>query len=384
MGAIASLAVLAIDLATPNVHLGEVVRGFLASVDFEKTLMEGMLSFLLFAGALHVDIGDLRRHWLQVGVLSTVGVLASTVIIGFGFQAIASVMGFNIPILWCLVFGALISPTDPVAVMGAMKHGGASPGLQATISGESLFNDGVGVVVFTIILASAANGQDLSAPTAAWLFFLEAVGGAALGLAVGWVGYLAMKAIDDYPVELLITLALVMGGYAAAQSLHISGPVAMAVAGLLIGNRGVAYAMSDTTRDHIIKFWGLVDEVLNAILFLLIGLEGVALIGNANLLLVGVMAIPLVLLARTLSVGGPLLFWRKSLPFRSTMPVLVWGGLRGGISIALALSLPAGEMKDLLVTATYVIVLFSVLAQGSTISRVIPKRTGAPPAAGHG
>lgn len=371
MGTVASLLVMVIDLVTPGFEIGESVRTFLRNIDFENTLMEGMLSFLLFAGALHVDLDDLKRHGWQVGVLSTIGVVLSTVIVGYGLLLATQLAGVPLPLEWCLVFGALISPTDPVAVMGAMKSANTSPGLQATISGESLFNDGVGVVVFSIILGVAVSGGSFSAPHAGWLFFVEAGGGALLGLVVGWIGFLGMKSIDDYPVELLITLAMVMGGYALAQNLHISGPVAMAVAGLLIGNRGVALAMSDTTRDHVIKFWGLVDEVLNAVLFLLIGLEGIALIGNTQFLLIGLVAIPLVLIARTLSVGGPLLFWRQSLPFGSTMPVMVWGGLRGGISIALALSLPAGPAKDLLVTATYVVVLFSVLAQGSTISRVI-------------
>ncbi|HOY76985.1 MAG TPA: sodium:proton antiporter [Hyphomonadaceae bacterium] len=371
MGAVASLIVIGIDWATPSFAIGDSIRAFLAGIDFEATLMEGMLSFLLFAGAMHVDLADLKRHWMPVGILSTVGVLVSTVIIGYAFQIITQLAGLELPLIWCLVFGALISPTDPVAVMGAMKSGGTPPGLQATISGESLFNDGVGVVIFSIILTAAVSGAEFSAGNAAWLFFVEAGGGAALGLIIGWVGYLGMKAIDDYPVELLITLAMVMGGYALAQNLHISGPVAMAVAGLLIGNRGVTYAMSDTTRDHVIKFWGLVDEVLNAVLFLLIGLEGVALIGNVQFLIVGLFAIPLVLIARVMAVGAPLAFWRKSLPFKSTMPVMVWGGLRGGISIALALSLPAGEIKDLLVTSTYVVVLFSVLVQGSTIGSVI-------------
>jgi len=373
MGAVASLLVLAIDWVTPNLLIGDAIRHFLAGIDFETALMQGMLSFLLFAGALHVDLSDLRRHWLQVGVLSTIGVLASTIIVGSGLYYVARFAGADIPFTWCLVFGALISPTDPVAVLGAMKGSNTPRGLQATIAGESLFNDGVGVVVFSIILTAAVGGGGLSLPDAASMFFIEAVGGAALGLAVGWIGYLAMKAVDDYPVELLITLAMVMGGYSLAQALHISGPVAMAVAGLLIGNRGVAYAMSDTTRDHVIKFWGLVDEVLNAVLFLLIGLEGMVLLGTPLFLIVGAAAVPLVLVARTLSVGAPLAFWRKSLPFASAMPVMVWGGLRGGISIALALSLPADGPKDILVTATYVVVLFSVLIQGATIGGVISR-----------
>jgi CPA1 family monovalent cation:H+ antiporter len=373
MGAIASLVVLGVDAATPSILIGQAVRDFLAGIDFETALMQGMLSFLLFAGALHVDLGDLKRHGLQVAILSTIGVVISTLLVGYGLYWIAGLAGFGVPLIWCLVFGALISPTDPVAVLGAMKGSQTPRGLQATIAGESLFNDGVGVVVFSIILGAATSGGGLSFTEAGSLFLIEAVGGAALGLVVGWIGYAAMKAIDDYPVELLITLAMVMGGYSLAQNLHISGPVAMAVAGLLIGNRGVAYAMSDTTRDHVIKFWGLVDEVLNAVLFLLIGLEGFVLLGTPQLLVVAVAAIPLVLLARAGSVGVPLLFWRKSLPFGSAMPLMVWGGLRGGISIALALSLPAGGEKDILVTATYIVVLFSVLVQGSTISRVIAR-----------
>ena len=375
MGVMASLLVLAIDFLTPRFHIGESVRAFIATVDFEATLMQGMLSFLLFAGALHVDLSDLKRHRWQVGVLSTLGVLASTAIVGFGLMWLTQLAGIELPLIWCLLFGALISPTDPVAVMGAMKHAETPPGLQATVSGESLFNDGVGVVVFSIILAAAA-GDGFSASHAASMFFIEAVGGAALGLAVGWIGFFAMRAIDDYPVELLVTLAMVMGGYALAQNLHISGPVAMAVAGLLIGNRGVALAMSDTTRDYVIKFWGLVDEILNAVLFLLIGLEGIALVGNTQFLLIGLASIPMVLVARAASTGAPLLLWRKSLPFQSTFPVLVWGGLRGGISIALALSLPSGPPKDLILTATYVVVLFSVLIQGSSINRVLPRVGG--------
>lgn len=373
MGAVASLIVLLIDAVFPSARLGEAAREFLAGIDFRLTLMDGMLSFLLFAGALHVDLGDLRRHTWQVGVLSTVGVMTSTLLVGLGLKAITSLGGVDVPLLWCFLFGALISPTDPVAVMGAMKGGGTPRGLQATISGESLFNDGVGVVVFSIIAAAAMSGADFSLAHGIELFLKEALGGAVLGLAVGWIAYRAMRAIDDYPVELLITLATVMGGYALAQQIHVSGPVAMAVAGLLIGNQGVAFAMSETTRDHVIKFWGLVDEVLNAVLFLLIGLEGVALFGEPGLLVFGIAAIPLVLIARALSVGAPLLLWTKSLPFRATFPVMVWGGLRGGISIALALSLPLGEHKDLLITATYVVVLFSVLVQGATIGRVIKK-----------
>lgn len=376
MGAVASIAMLALDWATPAFPIADTVRAFLASIDFEKTLLQGMLSFLLFAGALHVNLSDLGRQRWPVFVLSTLGVLFSTAIVGAGLYGLSRLFGAEIPFSWCLVFGALISPTDPVAVMGAMKSAKAPPGLQATISGESLFNDGVGVVVFSILL-TATHGEDLTLGGAASLFLVEALGGAALGLVIGWIAFALMRAIDDYPVELLVTLAAVMGGYALAQRLHVSGPVAMAVAGLLLGNRGPALAWSDMTRDYLLKFWALVDEVLNAVLFLLIGLEGVALLGDFALLGFGAACVPLVLGARALSVGGPLLFWPKSLPFHPSLRVLVWGGLRGGISIALALSLPAGPYKDYLVTATYIVVLFSVLVQGATIGRALAKISAA-------
>lgn len=371
MGALASLVVIGIDALLPQSDLAGLVAGFLNGVNFHATLMDGMLSFLLFAGALHVDLDQLRRGRWQIAILSTMGVVASTVLIGGGFWLLTAALGLETPFIWCLVFGALISPTDPVAVMGVMKTAKVPPTLQATIAGESLFNDGVGVVIFSILLATAVSGAPFSLVHAGEMFAIEALGGALLGLAVGWIGYRAMKAIDDYAVEVLVTLAVVMGGYSLASALHISGPVAMAVAGLLIGNHGVAYAMSDVTRDYVHKFWALIDEILNAVLFLLIGLEAVVLAGQLGLLGLGLLTIPLVLAARAVSVGAPLTAWRSLLPFRLAFPVMVWGGLRGGISIALALSLPSGPMKDVLVAATYVVVLFSVLVQGGTIGGVV-------------
>lgn len=371
MGALASVVVIAVDRLLPQSDLAGIVGGFLEGIDFHETLMEGMLSFLLFAGALHVDIDQLRRGRWQIALLSTIGVVASTLLVGGGFWLLTSWMGLDVPLIWCLVFGSLISPTDPVAVMGVLKTARVPPALQATIAGESLFNDGVGVVIFSILLASAVSGADFSLIHAGELFAVEALGGALLGLVVGWIGFQAMKAIDDYAVEVLISLAVVMGGYSLASVLHISGPVAMAVAGLLIGNQGVAQAMSETTQDYLLKFWALLDEVLNAVLFLLIGLEAVVLAERLGLLGLGVITIPLVLAARAAAVGLPLLAWRNLLPFRLAFPVMTWGGLRGGISIALALSLPNGPMKDVLLAATYVVVLFSVLAQGGTIGGVV-------------
>lgn len=374
MGAIASLLVVGLDRLLPASNLSEQVTQFLAGIDFHATLMEGMLSFLLFAGALHVDWSEMRRGRLPILVLSTIGVLLSTLIVGSGFWVLTSALGLALTPIWCFVFGALISPTDPVAVMGVLKRAAVPPTLQATVAGESLFNDGVGVVVFSILLAAAVGIEPFSAGHAAQAFLVEAGGGILLGLAAGWIGFRAMRSIDEYNVELMITLAIVMGGYSFAQWLHVSGPVAMAVAGLLIGNAGVALAMSDTTRDHVLKFWALIDELLNAILFLLIGLEVIAISPDPRLLVAGALAIPLVLAARAASVGAPLFAMRPLVSMgRLAMPTLIWGGLRGGISIALALSLPEGPFRTVILAATYVIVLFSVIVQGSTISRVVQR-----------
>lgn len=378
MGAIASLLIVGVDLVTPNSDLAGTVSRFLEEIDFKTTLMDGMLSFLLFAGALHVDIDDLRKGRWQIAILSTIGVVASTLIVGFGFWALAGAVGFPVPLVWCLVFGALISPTDPVAVMGVLKTARVPPTLQATIAGESLFNDGVGVVIFSILLATAVSGEPFSLMHAGELFAVEALGGVVLGLAAGWLGYSAMKSIDDYAVETLITLAVVMGGYALASAIHVSGPVAMAVAGLLIGNRGVTYAMSSTTQTYVLGFWALIDEILNAVLFLLIGLEALVVVDRFGLIGLGLLTIPLVLMARAISVGVPLSMWRDLLPFKTAFPIFTWGGLRGGISIALALSLPGGPVKDILVAVTYVVVLFSVLVQGGTIKSLISRVAGPP------
>ena len=372
MGAVASLLVVGIDYAIPGSDLSARVVDFLAGIDFHSTLMEGMLSFLLFAGALHVDWNEMRRGRWPILVLSTVGVLLSTLIVGGGFFVLTMLLGLAVPPLWCFLFGALISPTDPVAVMGVLKRAAVPPTLQATVAGESLFNDGVGVVVFSIVLAAAIGAEPFSAGHAAQAFLIEAGGGALLGLAVGWIGFRAMRSIDEYNVELMITLAVVMGGYSLAHWLHVSGPVAMAVAGLLIGNAGVALAMSETTRDHVLKFWALIDELLNAILFLLIGLEVIAISPDPRLLVAGLAAIPLVLAARALSVGAPLAAMRPIVSMGGmALPTLVWGGLRGGISIALALSLPEGPARTILLAATYVVVLFSVIVQGGSIGRLI-------------
>nr|WP_274705097.1 sodium:proton antiporter [Sphingomonas sp. H160509] len=372
MGALASLIVVGLDRVFPGAGFGHDVVQFIAGIDFQTTLMDGMLSFLLFAGALHVDWHEMARGRWPILVLSTVGVVLSTLLVGGGFLLLSRAIGFELPAIWCFVFGALISPTDPVSVMSVLKRADVSPALEATVAGESLFNDGVGVVVFSILLASAVSGEPFSILHGVQLFAIEAGGGILLGLAIGWIAYRAMCSIDDYKVEVMISLAVVMGGYAVARPLHASGPVAMAVAGLIIGNAGVAHAMSDRTRDYLHKFWDLIDDILNTVLFLLIGLEVVTIPGDLRLLVLGVAAIPLALAARSLSVILPLRAIRPKHRYGLVAPVtLIWGGLRGGISIALALGLPDGPARSVILAATYVVVLFSVIVQGGTIKRVL-------------
>ena len=372
MGAIASLIVVALDVISPNSDVANDIVGFIAGIDFHSTLMNGMLSFLLFAGALHVNWDDMRKGRWPILVLSTIGVLMSTAIVGGGFYIVAGLLGYAVPFVWCLVFGALISPTDPVAVMAVLKRARVTPTLEATVAGESLFNDGVGVVIFAIILESALGGTTFELGHAFYLFALEAGGGVLLGLIVGYIAFRGMRSIDQYNVEVMISLAVVMGGYALASQLHVSGPVAMAVAGLILGNQGVAHAMSENTQDYMIKFWELIDDILNAVLFLLIGLEVVTIPADPRLLVLGVASIPLVLAARSIAVMVPLTALRPFLTLGRLAPVtLIWGGLRGGISVALALGLPEGPGRSIALAATYIVVLFSVIIQGGTVERLL-------------
>ncbi len=377
MGAVASLIMIGIDAAAPTLGIGEAVRSFLAGIEFDAVLLNAMLSFLLFAGALHINLDVLMTRRWAVLAMALFGVVISTFVVGFGFKAISMLLGLDLPMVWCLVFGALISPTDPVAVLGILKSARVPAELEAKIGGESLFNDGVGVVVFSICVAAAVGTSEFSAFHALELFVVEAFGGALLGLVTGWIGYKTMKTIDEHNLEVLISLAVVMGGYALAIRLHVAGPIAMAVAGLLIGNYGTRFAMSDRTRQHLTSFWSLVDEILNSVLFLLIGMEIAAIVLDVNFLLAGLISIPLVLLARSLAVGLPFSLLRPFTPFtKGALPVLVWGGLRGGISIALALSLPEGPNTDLILTITYVVVIFSVVVQGATMGMAARKFVG--------
>jgi len=352
--------------------LREDAHRLLASIDFDETLLHGMLSFLLFAGALHLNLENLARQKYIIGLLATFGVLGSTVIIAFISRWVLALLGIDLPMIYCLLFGALISPTDPIAVLGILKKVGVSESLETKICGESLFNDGVAVVVFLVFLKIATGSHEVTAVSVLGLFFKEALGGVVFGLLIGWVAYWMLKSIDNYQVEILITLALVAGGFALADELHLSGPIAIVVAGLLIGNHGRLLAMSDPVREHLDTFWELVDEILNAVLFVLIGLEVLVLTFTREYFIAGLVLIPLLLLARFVSVGWPVLIMRL---FRTFSPdvikILTWGGLRGGISVALALSLPPGKNREVILAITYMMVVFSIIVQGLTIGKLV-------------
>lgn len=386
MGAVVAGLVAVADLSFQQFNFIGDLEAFLGRIDFRETVLNGMLCFLLFAGALHVDLEDMKRVRTPILVLSTMGVVASMIIVGSGLYFVTHALGAGVPLLYCFAFGALISPTDPVSVLTIMKGKGMPKQIECTVAGESLFNDGIAIAAFTVLAAAAAaTDGHISFVEAGELFIVEGGGGVLLGLITGWIAFWAMLSIDDYRVELMISLALVMGGYALASRLHVSGPIAVATAGLIIGNHGVAHAMSDTVKDYLLKFWEVLDEILNSALFLLIGLFAITLFHDPRFLVVGLVSIPIVLIARSISVGAPLPLWRDRLPFKAAFPILVWGGVRGGVSIALVLSLPASPVRDVLVAATYVVVLFSVLGQGATlgglIRRVARQSAPQPPAA---
>jgi len=364
-----------IGLGTLGVHFDRVAEELLAAVDFDEALLHGMLSFLLFAGALHVDLAELAQRKWAVGFLATLGVLISTALVGVATWWLFGLLGHPIPLIYCLLFGALISPTDPIAVLAILKSAGAEASLRIKMTGESLLNDGVGVVVFLVLLGIASGGHGATPQGVALLFAQEVAGGALFGLAIGYAAYRMLGSVDNYQVEILITLALVMGGYALATTLHLSGPIAIVVAGLLIGNHGRRFAMSAKTTEHLDTFWELIDEILNAALFVLIGLEVLLISFDAAYGWAAALAIPVVLGARLASVGVAQLVpgLRREFP-PYVIGILTWGGLRGGISIALALSLPPGAERNALITVTYVVVVFSILVQGLTLSRLLRRR----------
>ena len=376
MALVASISLLLLEYFVPTLGITKSLQAVVGQIDFYSTVMEGMLAFLLFAGALHVDISYLRDQRWAIGLMATGGILISTVLIGGSFWFVTGLLGLQVPFLWALVFGSLISPTDPVAVLSLLKSVNVPHSIEAKIAGESLFNDGVGVVLFTILVAIAVTGgvAELDMAHVAELFFVEAVGGAVLGFATGWLAYKAIATIDEYSLEILVTLGVVAGTYALAQRFHLSGPIAVVIAGLFIGNHGARYGMSEITRDHLFGFWQMIDEILNSVLFLLIGLELLILKLEPSFAFVAAATIPIALMARFISVSVPIMALSIKQSFTSgAIPVLTWGGLRGGISVALALSLPDIPEKPLILTATYAVVLFSIVIQGLSVKAVVER-----------
>jgi len=369
-----SLGLLALEPVVPG--LEQQVRQLLLSIRFDNALLHGMLGLLLFAGALHVRLVDLARQRWVIGILASASVIGATILVGLGAWGLFTLLGLDVPVIYCLIFGALIAPTDPIAVLGILKGAGVPSSIETKITGEALFNDGVAIVTFVVLLAIAASGQPMALPTIIGVFVKEALGALALGLLVGWLANRLLRSVDDDKAVVLITLAVATSVFSLADRLHLSAPIAVVVAGLLLGNHTQSLAMSSHSRDQLKNFWELVDEILNAALFVMIGLEVLILDFTGQYLAAGFLVIPLVLLARLISIGLPIGVMRR---FRSFSPgvvtLLTWGGLRGGVSVALALSLPAGDIRDTLVAVTYVVVVFSIVVQGLTLGLVVRATT---------
>ena len=382
----ASIALLLFSLATSLavVALGRLgfdsqrlAQEVLDKVQLDQALLNGMLSFLLFAGALQVDLGELAERKWAVGFLASLGVVVSTVLVGLAMWTLFAALGHAIPLVWCLLFGALISPTDPISVLAILKSARVEKSLEMKMAGESLLNDGFAVVLFVVLLGIALGGEKATVLHVAGLFAREVIGGALFGLAIGYAAYRMLATVDQYQVEILLTLALVAGGYALATELEVSGPIAIVVAGVLIGNHGRKYAMSARSRERVDTFWELIDEILNAVLFVMVGLELLRLDYDPAYVWIAALAIPTVLLARLLSVAIAALVPGLRADFPPyVIGILTWGGLRGGISVALALSLPNSKFRDALITVTYAVVVFSIVVQGLTLARLLRGRGG--------
>jgi len=376
------IMVLALFSSVLIVILGNLFPAFSANIhdlvsriDFGQVLLKIMLSFLLFAGAIHIDAVKLRKEFWPVMTLATVGVFISTFLVSVMSYYLFRVFQLQIPYIHCLLLGALISPTDPIAVMAILKKAGIPKSLELKIMGESLFNDGVGVVVFLTILEVASNGTgNFSATGTITLFLKEACGGMLFGALMGYAAYFLLRSIDNYRVEVLITLAIVMCGYTVADELHLSAPLAIIVTGIMVGTRGRAVAISSVSWDYLGKFWDLIDEIFNAVLFLLIGMQMLVIKTHPVIMIVGCIMIFIVLLARWFSVSLPVAILRLKIKFeKNAVTILTWGGLRGGLSVAMALSLPQNMHRDEIVLITYIIVIFSIIVQGLTIGKVAEK-----------
>ncbi|VWD28433.1 Na+/H+ antiporter [Burkholderia aenigmatica] len=347
---------------------------FVPSINFSDLIFHGFLAFLLFAGALHVDLGDLYKVKWTVTILSTLGTIISTFVIGALFWCAAYSLGYDLRFIYALLFGALISPTDPIAVLGIIKKTGAPKELETRITGESLFNDGVGAVIFLTILDIATGRSEPSVASVSWFFVQETLGGIALGWLLGWIVLRLLRKIDDWQVEVLLSIALCMGSYALADAIHMSGPIAVVVAGLFLGNNGFKQAMSRQTQEYLGMFWQLIDEILNSLLFLLIGLEILAIKETGTYLVLGLIGIACVLMGRGISVLIPIRIMGAIVSFpKGTITLLTWGGLRGALSISLAFLLPQGQERELILTTTYIVVIFSILVQGLTFGPLLRK-----------
>lgn len=379
------IMVIAIVVSIFLVSFGETVlprtfghlHNLMTSIDFTEVLMGAMLNFLLFAGGIHINIDDLKEQFVPVVIFSTAGVVISTFVVGFGIYYLLPLVGISLPFIYCLLFGALISPTDPVAVLSILKQANVSKSLETKVAGESLFNDGMAVVVFTVVLQLAiGNAVDLNIESIGLLLLKEAGGGLLLGVVLGWITSRLMREVDDYIISVLVTLSVVMGGYLIARQMHISGPLTMVAAGLFMGNFNVRFKMKSVTQDYLIKFWELIDEILNAVLFLFIGFELLMIKDLSHYMIPGLVAIIVVLFARFISIWGPTKFMSFRTRFSpQTVKVLVWGGIRGGVSIALALSIPKNENSTIVLSITYCVVVFSIIVQGLTIAKVAnPKK----------
>jgi len=379
------IMVIAISVSIFLILFGEMVlpktfvklNHMMSSIDFTEVLMGAMLNFLLFAGGIHISINDLKEQFRPVFIFSTVGVIISTFVVGFGIFYLLPLVGLKIPLLYCLVFGSLISPTDPVAVLSILKLSKVPKSLETKVAGESLFNDGVAVVVFTVMIQLAMGKEvDLGLENIAMLLLHEAGGGLLLGVGLGWVTSKLMREVDDYIISVLVSLSVVMGGYLVARQLHVSGPLTMVAAGLFMGNFNINFKMKSATKDYLIKFWELIDEILNAILFLFIGFELLMIKDLHNFIVPGFLVIIVVLFARFISIWMPSKFMSAKNKFtKRTIKVLVWGGIRGGVSIALALSLPKNEYSTTIISITYFVVVFSIVVQGLSIGRIAnPKK----------